>query len=214
MRHLDRSAVSVPACLGRFNPAEDTWGAVTEADKQEIRAQLGMLQNNHCAYCEVDISKENSKPHIEHFEQRSRKPHKTFLWDNLFWSCTHNETCGKHNDKVVKTYKQPGVLLKPDVDDPRKYLVFGKKGEVEPRAGLDAAQVNRARETIRVFALDDGRLVQMRKAYSSGPTGSLEELYASGFSPEEALPFVQDLVELYAKQPFSSAALDALGFAP
>jgi len=214
VRQLDRTAVPAPTCLSRFDPTKETWADVSNADKEEIRTQLGRLQNNNCAYCECDIRNESSKPHIEHFEQRSRVPQKTFDWDNLFWSCSHDECCGKFKDKVVKTYKQPGILLKPDVDNPRQYLFFGSTGEVEPRAGIDATSEKRALETIRVFALDDGRLVQMRKAYSSGPIACLEEIYASGFLPEEMLPFVQDLRGFYSNQPFSSAALDALGIAP
>lgn len=214
MRYLDRAGVPAPDCLSRFDHTGDTWATVTRADKEEIRRQLGILQNNNCAYCECDIRKESSTPHIEHFEQRSRVPGKTFRWDNLFWSCSHKECCGKHKDRVVRTYKQPGVVLKPDHDHPRHYLYFGSNGEVGPRKGLNASDEHRARETIRVFALDDGRLVEMRKAYCAGPRGILEEALQAGLTPEEMAEYLQENLSFYANQPFSSAALDTLGIEP
>jgi uncharacterized protein (TIGR02646 family) len=213
MRHLDRAAVPAPACLARLRLGTPTWSDLSWEDREEIRAQLGLLQNTHCAYCECDLTQESQNPHIEHFEQRSRAPAKTFEWSNLFWSCTHTERCGKQKDRLVKTYK-PAELLKPDVDEPRVFLFFGEKGEVSPRLGLSAPNRRRAEETIRVFALDHGTLVMMRKAYLAGPRSELQGAEEAGFTPEEALEYTKDLVSAYANSPFSAAILELLGGTP
>lgn len=213
MRHLDRNAVPAPTCLARYKPGADRWDALTREDREEIRAQLGILQKMRCAYCECDLQNESHDPHLEHFEQRSRALAKTFSWYNIFWSCTRPDRCGKRKDSVVQTYN-PADLLKPDVDDPRAFLFFTSEGGVEPRVGLGAVARRRAEETIRVFALDHPSLVAMRKAYLAGPHGELQQLREAGFSPDEAREFVQDLLNAYADVPFSAAVLDVLGVAP
>ena len=100
------------------------------------------------------------------------------------------------------------------MDDPLKYLFFVSDGTVVPRAGLDEKALRRAKETMRVFALDKGALVQMRKAQLAGPLGAIEEVQACGFEPETASELIQGLAALYENQPFSSAVLDLLGVTP
>lgn len=213
MRQLDRAAMPAPACLARYRHAAHTWGDLSREDRDEIRAQLGLLQNTHCAYCECDLSNESQRPHIEHFEQRSRVPAKTFEWSNLFWSCSHEDRCGKQKDRLVKTYA-PADPLKPDVDDPRAFLFFGAGGEVSPRLALSAPQRRRAEETIRVFALDHGTLVMMRKAYLAGPRSELQGVEEVELTPEEALEYTTALARDFADSPFSSAILELIGGAP
>lgn len=210
MRHLDRARIAAPACLDRFRSNQKTWNDLAWANRDEIRTQLGVLQNSHCAYCECDLQRETSKPHIDHFEQKSRYPKKTFDWNNLFWSCSHEDTCAKHKDHIVGTYKQPGILLKPDEDHPRRYLFFSSDGRAHPRVGLSIDDTHRALETIRVLALNDMRLVQMRRAYCAEPIGLMTNI-ADSLSLEEAVMIVDELAADYERRPFSSAMLDSLG---
>ena len=147
MRHLDRTAVTAPACLSRFSSGTHHWDDLSWDDREQIRAQLGILQRRCCAYCECDIEKESKEPHVEHFIQRRRAAHLIFDWHNLFWSCSHDDRCGKNKDKPATAYADQD-LLKPDVDDPRRFLVFLSDGCVRPRVGLSAAERRRAETTI------------------------------------------------------------------
>jgi uncharacterized protein (TIGR02646 family) len=210
MRFLNRAMAEEPRCLSRFDWRVDSWGpdCPSRAERQEILGQLGKMQNSHCAYCECDIENER-RPHIEHFEQRSQARHRTFLWDNLFWSCTHENRCGKHKDKVVNTYRV-GDLLKPDVDDPRRYLLFLSDGTVKPRRDDSSADRQRAEITIRVFGLDDPGLNNMRRANIDAPYQLLQQAIAE-LGQEDAIEYIKSCRPEYETYPFSSAILDVLG---
>ncbi len=213
VRHLDRVTVPAPTCLGRFRAPADRWEALSRDDREEIRAQLGALQRDHCAYCECDLTNESRDPHIEHFEQRSRAPQKTFDWQNLFWSCSHAERCGKHKDRHAGSYDPPD-LLKPDVDDPRRYLRFTRDGEVFARPGLDEAGRRRADVTIQAFALDHRDLIAARKAYLAGPYRLVKDVLDAGFPDHESQHFLDEEARAYEGSAFSAAILDILGVMP
>jgi len=119
------------------------------------------MQGPRCGYCENEIPRNGKKRdgHIEHFEQRSRMPHKTFDWYNLFGSCNRSDSCGTFKDK--QTYL-PQDLIKPDIEDPERFLIFVSDGTVEARQGLSPADKHRADETIRIFNLN-GSIVGERE---------------------------------------------------
>lgn len=213
MRHLDRAQVAPPPCLARFRAPADRWEDLTIADREEIRARLGALQRNHCAYCECDLANESKNPHIEHFEQRSRAPHKTFDWQNLFWSCSHDERCGKHKDRSDRSHDGRD-LLKPDVDEPRRYLRFTSDGEVFARGGLDAAARRRAEVTTLAFALDHPNLVAMRKAYLAAPYQLAMEVAKAEWTDDERRQLLDAEARIYESSAFSAAILDVLGVPP
>jgi uncharacterized protein (TIGR02646 family) len=213
VRHLDRAAVPAPACLERFHAPADRWEDLSWAEREEIRAQLGTLQKDHCAYCECDLAQESKAPHIDHFEQRSRAPQKTFDWKNLFWSCSHTDRCGKHKDRIAGSF-EPKQPLKADVDDPRRFLWFTRDGEVFARAGLEEAARRRAEETIRVFALDHRDLIAARRAYLAGPYGLLQDALAADLPDDESRRYLDEEARAYEVSPFSAAILDLLGVAP
>jgi uncharacterized protein (TIGR02646 family) len=212
MRHLDRSAVAAPACLAHLKPG-DPWKD-PPVDKGQIRAHLTQLQRERCAYCECDLSREGARSHIEHFEQQARAPAKRFYWSNLFLSCTHEDKgdrrCGKHKDHVANSYAPPDIL-KPDVDEPREYLAFDEDGAVYPREGIGRTKAHRARTTIRVFALNERKLVRARASYLVEPARAAKELVALGIEPGEARAYAELTAQDFADLPFTSAILDVLG---
>lgn len=214
MRHLDRSTVAEPACLSGYSPNDD-WCALARTPEHytEVVDRLGEIQRQRCAYCECDLTNESKNPHIEHFEQRSRVRQKTFVWSNLFWSCSHEERCGKHKDHVVGSYR-PGDLLKPDLDKPRKYLFFTRDGGVGPRPKLDAAENDRAKETIRVFALDDRRLVAERRAVLVAPYSVAQAVAEAELTDDESRRYLADEAPNFEGCAFSAAVLDVLGIEP
>ena len=142
--------------------------------------------------------------HIEHFRQRSRYPQGTFDWHNLFGSCNRTGTCGDHKDKCGVYPHQD--LIKPDIEDPEVFLVFTPNGSVRARANLSPEAQHRAKETIRILALD-GALSQIRRAEVAGYIQTAEffiEL-AQDFPEEEWLPELLQEIQNTAHLPFATA---------
>jgi len=174
MHALDRTCVQPPACLGAYNHHTQTWDDLSGDCKRRLRAALVQMQgipevttpdaNEYglrCAYCEGAIHNEG---HIEHFRRKNPKHHPelTFIWTNLFLSCGERTHCGHYKDRPGAPAYDPAQLIKPDVHDPNDFLYFHSSGEVREKAGIDAVDRARARETIRVFGLDNPVLAGKR----------------------------------------------------
>ena len=159
MHKLNRS--EAPSCLSKHIAKNHTWDKVYSSQKRKIWTRLEQMQGPRCGYCEIEIPRNGRKRdgHIEHFEQRAKVPHKTFDWHNLFGSCNRSDSCGTFKDK--QTYL-PQDLIKPDIEDPEKFLIFVSDGTVKAREGLSTADKHRADETIRIFHLG-GSLVGERE---------------------------------------------------
>lgn len=200
MHKLIRGAA--PGCLAKFQHGRDNWVNVDSSSKSEIWIELETMQGERCAYCESDIS--GGKKHIEHFRQKGRDPKVTFDWSNLFGSCMRKESCGIHKDKL-KPY-DPANLIKPDTEDPEIFLVFSADGSVHPRANISEQDFLRAKETIRIFNLDDP-LQQIRKSAVCGYVQTAEELYklASEFPEEDVMELLREEINQTAHLPFCTA---------
>jgi uncharacterized protein (TIGR02646 family) len=162
MHKLDRG--EAPSCLNRhYCTSGNNWQKVKPEDRTEIWAALQAMQLDRCAYCESKITA--PKRHIEHFCLRSRSPKQTFDWLNLFGSCNSQEHCGKHKDNQSF---QPADLIKPDIEDPEKLLLFLSDGTVAIRLNLAPGDRHRAEETIRVFKLNAASLINQRRQAVQG----------------------------------------------
>jgi uncharacterized protein (TIGR02646 family) len=162
MRKLDRSAVAAPACLDKYHHGRDHWEDVSWEHKEEIRVALERLQGRRCAYCEGPLDALGQ--HIEHFRRRGKHTDRTFVWENLYWSCYQEDSCGRHKDMKAGAYDE-NDLIAPCADDPDKFFRFRSNGTIDVRGGLSPQDERRARETLRVFNLDPhgGRLRSMRQ---------------------------------------------------
>lgn len=203
MRKLNRN--QAPVCLSRYKHGTHNWADLTSQDRAEIWTALKEMQGDNCAYCEAGIDEKDR--HIEHFRQKGRDARVTFQWDNLFGSCNRYESCGRHKDRCG--VYDPAVLIKPDTDEPDDYWVFVTDGTIRARSGLDAQQLVRAEESLRIFNIDAER-GKLRSKRREAVRGYLEtaEVLAELF--EEAGPQAwQQLVdeELSATQgqPFATA---------
>lgn len=200
MKKLDRSAVAAPPCLARYHPTTHTWDDI-KPDKPEIRNHLSRLQGERCAYCEGDL--QILGQHIEHFRRKAVHPHLTFVWDNLYWSCDQTDSCGHYKDHGAGPYN-PDDLVEPCVHDPDKFFRFRSDGTIEIRYGLSATDQHRARETLRVFNLqqDYGRLRNMRKAAAAAYFGFVEDIAC--FDAAERRAYVEAEIQSSAGEPFST----------
>ncbi len=200
MRKLDRAVCPPPPCLGGYNHGAHTWSA----HKAEIRKRLEMIQGKRCAYCEGDI--EVLGQHIEHFRCKGRHVPLTFDWNNLYWSCDQTDSCGHYKDRGAGRYTVAD-LIDPCLDDPDDFFVFRSDGTISVRRGLSARGEHRAKETLRVFALDAdwGRLRAMRKAAVSGYVNDADEAFNAGLSPEDIRAYFADVVKYAKGLPFCTA---------
>lgn len=200
MQQLQRG--NAPKCLNSYKHGTHNWSKVTSTDKQAIWTELDAMQGQRCAYCEGDIS--NGAKHIEHFRQKGRDPQVTFLWSNLFGSCNRQESCGKHKDRCG-TYS-PADLIKPDVEDPERYLVFSSDGTISPRQNQSEQDRHRATETIRIFNLN-GALRQIRCSEVMGYIQTAEYIaeLSMAFPENEWLPLLHAEIATTTHLPFATA---------
>lgn len=193
MHYLDRATVQAPACLNNYDHATQSWDDFAAACKQQLRAALVAMQGIpgvttdeaeeygvRCAYCESAIRHEG---HIEHFRRKNPAhfPELTFVWTNLFLACGSQEHCGHFKDRKGASPYDPAHLIKPDVDDPEKFLYFHSTGEVRVSAGLrELDDQQRAHETIRAFGLNSPALSGQRATsvslYKKKVLGDLDEI--------------------------------------
>jgi uncharacterized protein (TIGR02646 family) len=208
MRKLDRNAVPVPECLIAPD-AERRYAHLTGREKQSIRAALLVVQSQRCAYCERRTGTEPNDGHIEHFRNQANNQHLDLTWENMFWSCNDESTCGKSKDNCVraggvKAAFECDQLIDPCLDDPDDYLLFVTDGTIQIRENLSIDETGRASETLRVFHLAESAFLRKSREDAVKP-------YVNAI--DALLPFGVEVVQQYVgresavidKAPFSAA---------
>lgn len=201
MHKLERP--EAPGCLASYQQGNQEWRRISPLEKGEIWVQLDAMQSERCAYCENRLR--TDRRHIEHFRQRSDFPRRTFQWENLFGSCNHSNSCGRHKDR---TAHDANDLIKPDEDDPDVYLRFLSDGSIIPKSDLSGDERHRAEETLRVFNLDheQGVLRWMRYSAVRGYLGMADELaQCLAIDEEFFVEFLREELESVAGEPFETA---------
>ncbi|MYA17233.1 MAG: hypothetical protein F4089_04060 [Gammaproteobacteria bacterium] len=64
-----------------------------ELDKQKLRAEMYREQHFLCIYCEREIVDGYPAPRIDHWYPLSDQPELALHWNNLYLSCTAEQTC-------------------------------------------------------------------------------------------------------------------------
>ena len=119
-------------------------------------------QNGICAYTEKCISSDNS--HIDHFRKKDQFPSLTFDWDNLLVSCNDEDYGGKHKDNTHKVKPEDYEhIVNPVLEDFNDYVDISLTGKMFPKSSLTEGQRLRAEKTIKVFNLNNGALIEMRR---------------------------------------------------
>jgi uncharacterized protein (TIGR02646 family) len=172
MKQLTRSAK--PRCLNQYRAGTHNWDDVTASDKVAIWKQFDLMQMGFCAYCECTLSSK----HIEHFKTRDSTPGSIFEWSNLFGSCDDRGRCGHYKDSQKAKPYDISNIIKPDLDDVNKFLLFLTNGRVSVRNDLSPRMELKARETIRVLNLNgDTTLVNRRKTSFKQIKPNIDSLY-------------------------------------
>lgn len=202
MRKLDRTAATIPACLASCDYNTHRWDDAPSLDKAQIRNSLEQMQGKRCAYCEGGLDQLGQ--HIEHFRRKGVFRDLTFSWENLYWSCDQNDSCGHYKDHGAATYN-PVNLVDPCHDDPDYFFKFHADGAIHIRTGLSPQENHKAAETLRVFNLNPeyGRLRNMRKGAVSGYVQMVDGV--TGFTRDDMREFFRDELAATAHLPFSTA---------
>lgn len=208
MRKLDRAAVPVPKCLQNI-PEGWNYKNLRAAHTAQIRSTLLRIQESCCAYCESRTGENPKDGHIEHFRNQSEHPDITLGWENLFWSCSDENSCGKYKDGCSKhagprSRFEPGNLIDPSVDDPDEFLQFLSDGTVRPRDRLDDAQELKARETLRVFNLDGSAYLRKSREDAVKPYINMFA-YLQQKAPDQLVAFIESERKNISSRPFSAA---------
>jgi len=208
VHYLDRGLVDVPACL--VAPEGRVFKELDGREKAQIRAALLDLQNHRCAYCERRTGNNQLYDgHIEHFRDQSGHDQLTMNWNNLFWSCNDERTCGKHKDKCrgmqgPRCRFEPADLIDPAADDPETYLLFVADGSVSPRWDLDDGARRRAKETIRIFQLNESAYLTRARQDALRPYIAMVNTLIA-LSPELFRNYVASEVQSASEAPFGTA---------
>lgn len=208
MHRLNRDCVPKPECLCNID-AERTYSQLRGDEKEQIRQQLLVLQGGCCAYCERRTGSDRDDGHIEHFRKQADHADLTLDWNNLFWSCNDEKTCGKKKDKCEKGIGRfakfvEDDLVNPCLDEPESFLHFVSDGDVRPREGLNETDLRRAAETIRVFGLDSSSyLKKARHDAMNAYIDILNSLSAEGSSLFRS--FVEASISNLRDKPHSTA---------
>jgi uncharacterized protein (TIGR02646 family) len=200
MHQLQRDPIP-PTCLANYRHGVNQWRELSHLDREEIWRKLGAMQGERCAYCEATLGEAR---HIEHFRQQSRYAAGTFAWDNLFGSCDHPDSCGKHKDQCQYL---PADLIKADIEDPERFLVFEITGTVQARSNLSVADRHKAEETIRILNLNTAKLKQTRRVllmHFAETAEALAEL-ARVHGDEAVKPLLDDELNKIATGPHPTA---------
>lgn len=109
---------------------------------------LRNLTQNHCSFCDGFPLQQTGET-IEHFKPKSKFPLLSYQWKNLYISC-HN--CQQKLDEFND------FLLKPDNRNYKfsEYFIFNySSGEIKENPAKPLSNQQKAKETIRIYRLND-----------------------------------------------------------
>lgn len=208
MQKIDRASVPTPTCLVN-PPADKRYSHLRGDEKEEIRQSLIAIQAQRCAYCERRTGAERDDGHIEHFKKQADNPSLDLTWENMFWSCNDEKTCGKHKDKCengIGKYSKfdSANLVDPSVDDPDDFFYFVTDGTIRIKDGLTEAQQKRAKETLRVFQLADSPMLRKAREDAVAPHLAAVKVLI-GINPGAVPAYVKSVLPGMSQAPYSAA---------
>lgn len=153
-RQLDRAHESPPQ-----SPEEATRRWKNLKNKSELLARLLDEQYNLCCYSEIHAALLDLGSHIEHVENKSQNPQRTFDYTNLAASALSSSdiaSTGDFQQPVVfgghARNKQKSVdiqrFIQPFQADCARFFHYLSDGRVIPATGLSQAEIERVDYTI------------------------------------------------------------------
>jgi uncharacterized protein (TIGR02646 family) len=167
---------------------------------RQVTKTLGQMAGvgMRCMYCSGSESAQ-----VEHYRPKATHPELTFAWENLIWSC------GICNQVKLDRFNEEVKPINPIDDNVWNHFFIDQFGNLSPRWNPDEnALDSRAVETIKLHALDRQALQESRQErlvdLRSQVRQTLSLLESGGIGPDE----LQEIVLVWAKQPFQSDVAD------
>lgn len=165
------------------------------ADKSNVLQRLLDEQYQLCCYSEIRSDKQNLGYHIEHVENKSQAPQRTFDYGNLAASALDSNNglgeCKRNNWEVFGGHaagKQAscdmGRFIPPHQTDCARFFAYLSDGRVIAAEKLNPADRDRAEYTIALLNLNSPYLITARQAWWD----ELDALYQQHLEREWNLP--------------------------
>lgn len=171
--------------------ASSRWGSFV--GKANVQQNLLDEQYQLCCYSELRADEEGLGYHIEHVENKSQNPPRTFDYTNLAASALNST-----NDLQVFTaqvyevfgghaaQKQQAVDMTRFVSchqpDCRRFFAYISDGRVTPALGLSAGDTDKANYTITLLNLNSPYLITRRRQWWDELDQLFQEHQAKGWS--------------------------------
>lgn len=106
------------------------------------------LTQNHCSFCDGFPLQQTGET-IEHFKPKSKFPLLSYQWENLYISC-HN--CQQKLDEFNDSLLQPDKI---DYEFSEYFIYNYASGEIKENPAKPLSNQQKAKETIRIYRLND-----------------------------------------------------------
>lgn len=192
--HLNQSHICPPQT---GQAATSRWSSF--GYKQEVLDYLLTEQYQLCCYSELRADQQELGYHIEHVENKSQHPQRTFDYSNLAASALRSDdlTLFVAAQPVVQQPqaifgghapgKQQAVdiqrFVSPHQADCARFFAYLSDGRVVPADNLDAADTQRARYTIDLLNLNSPYLLTQRRNWWD----ELDKLFAEHVNDDQDL---------------------------
>ena len=132
------------ALMGRADKAKFARTEFDQLDKAKLRQVMYGEQGSLCIYCERRISDSKSPPRIEHWRPLGGDPELALHWDNLYLSCSTEDTCDRAKDKRrLKANDADPDLPWPTVLAYERLIGFTSRGEMCVRTDVHMREATR-----------------------------------------------------------------------
>lgn len=154
--------------------ADDARSRWSSLDKVGILDLLLLEQYGLCCYSEIRADEYGFGYHIEHVENKSQNPARTFDYTNLLASAFHSDNLGlvlrKHvfgGHAIGKIGRNGAVnmnlFVSPLQGDCDRFFTYQLNGEISPSSQLNQYDRQRADYTIQILNLNSPELVTRRE---------------------------------------------------
>jgi len=145
------------------------WDGINEIRSNLRKHILKTEQNFQCAYCEFNISSDNTRSHIDHFKRKHFFPELTFEYDNLLVSCNNPNHCASYKDSSVNSKDVYVNLIDPVCEDPADHFEYYISGKL-------VSKNEKAKFTEKIFNLNHPGLKQQRNDVAWAVQGYKESM--------------------------------------
>lgn len=159
--------------------ATSRWQRYDDHKQSLLTEHLLLEQFGLCGYSEVEASKLGLGFHIEHVENKSQNPARTFDYHNLIasafssneglplakaqnWELFGGHASGKQGHPTPVDMAR---LVSPLLPDCARFFAYLSNGKVEPKLRLSAEDHNRALYTLDILNLNSPFLVSLRQEW-------------------------------------------------